>query len=104
MASDSEKSVSKTAVGVLFILFGVLFTISYWMVGSPLLQEVIEVGINDTWATVGMKRIRYSQQSILNVSLEENGSGLNWSRTGTMQGVEFLLQLGGKPGGVPCSG
>ena len=74
------------------------------MVGSPLLQEVIEVGINDTWAPVGMKRIRYSQQSILNVSLEENGSGLNWSRTGTMQGVEFLLQLGGKPGGVPCSG
>lgn len=68
------------------------------MLGSPQPQEVTEVGTNDTWAPVGMKRICYSQQSIVNVSFKENGSGLIWSRMGTIQGFEFLLQLGGKPG------
>lgn len=68
------------------------------MLGSPLPQEVTEFGTNDTWAPVGMKRICYSQQSIVNVSFKENGSGLIWSRMGTIQGFEFLLPLGGKPG------
>lgn len=45
-----------------------------------------------------MKRICYSQQSIVNVSFKENGSGLIWVEWEQFQGFEFLLQLGGKPG------
>lgn len=43
-----RKSVAKLSVGVFFVLFGVLFAISYWMLGSPQPQEVTEVGTNDT--------------------------------------------------------
>ena len=38
LASDSEKSVSKTVSWCFLCFIGVLFAISYWMLGSPLPQ------------------------------------------------------------------
>lgn len=69
------------------------------MLGSPQPQEVTEAGTNDTWVLMGMKRICYSQQSIVNVSaIQGKWLWFDLSRMGTIQGFEFLLQLGGKPG------